>query len=228
MSLVYDRAADLVRSIYDRRIVAPPVLDTGTYFAGTGAFLRNWRAIREEALAVAQRLQSVPRFHEIMPEQETISANDKRDWRMLILKAYGTEWRDNMAACPRLAEVVRSTPDVLSASLSFLAPGKHIPAHRGPFRGILRFFLVLSMPLTQDGRPASALRIADRQYRLHDGDCLLWDDTYEHEVWNDSDEVRIVLLLDVWRNGMPADMRFLSGLIVQVVRAGAWIRGFGG
>ena len=36
-------------------------------------------------------------------------------------------------------------------------------------------------------------------YRLGDGESLLWDDTYPHEVWNRSDRVRIALLLDVWR-----------------------------
>jgi aspartate beta-hydroxylase len=227
MSQLYDRAADLVRYIFDKRIEAPPVLEPAEHFPGADVFVAGWQDIRDEALALARRLQQVPRFHEIMPEQAPISANDRRDWRMFILKAYGVEWGKNMAACPRLAALVRQVPDVLSASLSFLAPRKHIPAHRGPFRGILRFFLVLSMPRAPDGRPAAALRIADTKYRLGDGECLLWDDTYEHEVWNDSDEIRVVLLLDVRRNAMPADMKLLSGLLVQVVRLGMRVRGFG-
>ncbi|MGH9200060.1 MAG: aspartyl/asparaginyl beta-hydroxylase domain-containing protein [Vicinamibacterales bacterium] len=50
------------------------------------------------------------------------------------------------------------------------------------------------------------------------GECLLWDDTYPHEVLNESDEVRIALLLDVWRRGMPFDMELLSRLLVRVVQ----------
>jgi aspartate beta-hydroxylase len=130
-----------------------------------------------------------------------------------------------MAACPRLAAIVAASPDVLSASLSFLAPGKHIPQHRGPFRGVLRFYLVLSMPLLADGRPAAVLKIADQEYRLVDGDYLLWDDTYPHEVWNESDQVRIVLLLDVRRGDMPLDMRLFSAMLMSVVRAGIRWRG---
>ena len=59
---------------------------------------------------------------------------------MFILKAYGAEFPRNMAVCPTLAALVTASPDVLSASISFLAPGKHLPVHRGPFRGVLRFY----------------------------------------------------------------------------------------
>jgi aspartate beta-hydroxylase len=221
----YDRMADAIRYIYDQRLSAPAVLDWSTDFPEAASFIAAWAEIRREALAVAGRLPEVPRFHEIMREQTAISANDGRDWRMFVLKAYGIEVPKNMAACPRLAVIVAAAPDVLSASLSFLDPGKHIPLHRGPFRGVLRFYLVLSMPLLADRRPAAALKIAGKEYRLVDGDCMLWDDTYPHEVWNESDQVRIVLLLDVRRGGMPLDMRLFSAMLMSVVRAGIRWRG---
>ena len=142
----YDRAVEVVRALYDRRISGPPVLDLERDFSSGARFSQAWRTIRAEALAVARRLPEVPRFHEIMPEQASISANDGRDWRMYILKAYGIEQPRHMAACPALAALVRQSPEVLSASFSFLGPRKHIPPHRGPIRGIIRFYLVLSMP----------------------------------------------------------------------------------
>jgi aspartate beta-hydroxylase len=225
MSSLYDRAADVARYVYDRRIVGPPVLDLAANFPGAATFAAAWREIREEALGVAANLARVPRFHEIMPEQAEISDNDHRDWRMFILKAYGAKVAGNIAQCPRLAALVAAAPDVLSASLSFLAPRKHIPPHRGPFRGVLRFYLALAMPRLADGRPAAVLKIADREYRIAEGDCLLWDDTYVHEVWNHSDELRTVLLLDVRRRGMPADMELLSRLLIATARAGITLRG---
>jgi aspartate beta-hydroxylase len=225
MNVFYDRIADAIRYIYDRRLAAPPVLDWSADFPDAAKFVAAWPDIRREALAVGRRLQEVPRFHEIMPEQTAISANDGRDWRLLVLKAYGIQVPKNIAACPRLASVVAGAPDVLSASISFLAPGKHIPAHRGPFRGVLRFYLALSMPRSADGRPAAVLKIADQEYRLVDGDCLLWDDTYPHEVWNESDQVRIVLLLDVRRGDLPLDMRLFSAMLMSLVRVGIRWRG---
>ena len=49
-------------------------------------------------------------------------------------------------------------------------------------------------------------------------------DTFPHEVTNGSDEVRAVLLLDVWRRGMPLDMRLLSRLLIFIVGVMARIR----
>jgi len=226
MSVLYDRTAGVLRHIFDSRVDAPAVLDPGAHFPDAKRFAASWRQLREEALRVAERLQDVPRFHEIMPQQASISANDARDWRMFILKAYGVEVPRNMAACPTFAALVASSPDVLSASLSFLAPWKHIPPHRGPFRGVLRFYLVLVMPVAPDGGPAAVLRIGDAEYRLASGDMLLWDDTYEHEVWNTSDEVRVALLLDIRRRDMPVDMMLLSRGVISLLRLGIRLRGF--
>jgi aspartate beta-hydroxylase len=76
-----------------------------------------------------------------------------------------------------------------------------------------------------DGRAAAVLKIAGTERRLADGEYLLWDDTFPHEVTNDSDEVRTVLLLDVWRRGMPFDMRLLSRLLIFIVHVMARLRG---
>lgn len=225
MSFFYDQTAAVIRNIYDSRLDGPPVLEMDRLFPDGARFHAAWRALREEALGLTARLQQVPRFHEIMREQTAISDNDQRDWRMFILKAYGTEVPRNMAACPVLAGIVAASPDVLSASYSFLAPGKHVPAHRGPFRGVLRYYLALSMPKRADGTPAAVLRIDGTDYRLDDGEAMLWDDTYSHEVWNPSDSVRAVLLLDVWRPGMPVDMKLFSRALIAIVRAGICWRG---
>jgi aspartate beta-hydroxylase len=130
-----------------------------------------------------------------------------------------------MAACPLLASLLRERPEVLAAPFSFLGPRKHIRRHRGPIRGIIRFYLVLSMPRSADGAPASVLKVGGVEYRPEDGQFLLWDDTFEHEACNTSDEVRIVLSLDVWRYGMPVDMQILSAALIQRVRLGIRVRG---
>ena len=223
MSLLYDLSANAVRRLYDARIDTPPVLDTGIYFPDAAKFVDAWQTLRDEALAVAARTQGIPRFHEIMPAQTSISANDGKDWRVFVLKVYGTNIDKNMAACPTLAHVIASSQDVLSAMLSFLAPHKHIPRHRGPFRGVLRFQLGLSVPMDEEGRPAAMLSLNDQEHRIGNGEYLLWDDTYPHEVWNHSEEPRIALLLDVRRRHMPIDMRLLShALIASVGMVARW------
>ncbi|WP_266157676.1 aspartyl/asparaginyl beta-hydroxylase domain-containing protein [Dyella silvatica] len=228
MSVLYDLSSRAVRSLYDARISTPPVLDTEAWFPDAKKFVDAWPLLRDEALALANRLHTVPRFHELMAEQADISANDGRDWRMFLLKVYGVDVQQNMAVCPELAKLVSSIPDVLSATLSFLAPHKHIPRHRGPFKGVLRFQLGLSVPLAADGRPAAILALNDHEHLIGDGECLLWDDTYPHEVWNHSDQVRIALLLDVRRRSMPMDMALLSRLLIAAIGAHVRWRGVPG
>lgn len=222
MSILYDLSTDLIRWIYDKRLSDPPVLDLATRFPAATRFLEKWPLLRDEALRLAENLSQVPRFHELMAEQSSISAHDGRDWRMFVLKAYGVPFPQNMARCPELAALVEAEPDVLSATLSFLAPNKHIPLHRGPFRGVLRFYLGLSVPTGADGRPSAILTLDGIEYRIADGECLLWDDTFHHEVWNRSEALRIALLLDVRRRGMPLDMTLVSRLLIAV--AGTAVR----
>lgn len=219
MNSIYDSSADLLRRIYGRRISTPPVLDPANHFPSLARFSESWRELRAEALRIQQDLASVPRFHELMPQQASISANDQRDWRLFVLKAYGVSFEKNLQRCPRLAALVAAAPEVLSAALSFLAPGKHVPEHRGPFRGIVRYYLALSVPLAADGLPGAILTIDGTDHRLGDGQWLLWDDTYSHEIRNNSDGVRIALLLDVRRQGLPLDLELLSRALITAASA---------
>ncbi|MGN6084128.1 aspartyl/asparaginyl beta-hydroxylase domain-containing protein [Trinickia sp.] len=220
MGQLYERGARLLRRLYDRRLVEPAILDIASDFPEAAQFVAALPALRAEALSVARRFDAIPRFHDIMPAQADISANDARDWRMYIMQAYGVPIHRNLTRCPTLAALVARTPDVLSASFSFLAPAKHIPPHRGPFRGIVRGYLPLVMPLDAAGRPAAMLTVDGTVHRLHEGEFMLWDDTFEHEVRNASDKVRVVLLLDIRRRRQPPGLRRLSNLIIGIVGLG--------
>jgi aspartate beta-hydroxylase len=224
MSRLYDLCAYVVRGLYDLRIHAPALLDLEDDFPEWRRFAEQWPTLRAEASGVMFRLQRIPRFHELLESQTSISANDGRDWRMFVVKAYGVPIAPNLAACPMLAALLERTPQVLSACLSFVAPGKRIPIHRGPLRGVLRFHLGLIVPKDADGRPGTVLWVDGMPHRIGEGDTLLWDDTYPHELHNASDGVRVALLLDVWRPRMPADMQWLTRAITLTARAAARFR----
>ena len=101
----YTVAGVALRWLYDQRINTPAILDAGRYFPGASDFSARLESLRNEALNIGDRLDHVPRFHEIMKQQTEISANDGRDWRMFVAKAYGAGVRHNLAQCPVLAEL---------------------------------------------------------------------------------------------------------------------------
>ena len=222
--MLYDPTVRLIRAIYNRRISDAPTLDPRVHFPGSAEFSGAWMALREEGLRVASTLAAVPRFHELMSQQESISADDGRDWRMLVVKAYGVSFRENMARCPVLARLLARDPAVTSATFSFLAPHKHIPMHCGPMRGVVRYYLGLSVPLAPDGLPGTTLVLDGVEHRIGDGEALLWDDTYPHAVRNNTDQLRVALLLDVRRRGMPLDMELMTRLIFGSVGTAVRLR----
>lgn len=217
---LYDRTVAIVQQLYARGLSTTAILDTPQFFPGAHAFQARWPEVRQEALQIAEHLLSVPRFHDLLPNQAAISANDDRDWRMFVLKAYGITVSRNLRRCPVLAELLENDDTVLSAAFSYLAPGKHIPEHNGPFRGIVRFHLSLSAAPDDTGQPGTILRIAGVDHRLADGDMLLWDDTFPHEVWNRTSQLRVALLLDVRRERMPVALRLLSAILVAGIASG--------
>lgn len=218
MSLAYSLVRSGITGIYNTYLKTPPVLDMATYFPDAGAFIGNWESLRCEALQLIDTIQTVPKFHELMPEQYKLSSHGEKEWRMFVVRAYGLDIAENMKRCPQLAALLRNNPAIKSASVSFLAPGKQVPTHTGPFRGITRFYMGLQVPLDRDGNPGVILTIAGTGYRLGNGDALLWDDTYPHSVANNTDEWRIALLLDIYRAGMPGPLRAFTNTIISLAR----------
>lgn len=218
MSVAYSLARHGMTRVYNTFVNTPAVLDTGIYFPQAGQFQSSWRQIREEALQISGNLDEVPKFHELMPEQYRLSDYGDREWRILIARAYGLDIQENMARCPTLAALLKDNPHVQSASLSFLAPGKVIPTHTGPFRGITRYYLGIEIPTTTDGEPGVVLTVDGTGYKLGNGDALLWDDTYPHSVVNHTDRWRIALLLDIYRQRMPLPLQWFTNSILAVAR----------
>jgi aspartate beta-hydroxylase len=89
-----------------------------------------------------------------------------------------------------------------------MRPGTHIRPHRGPTNLRLRCHLGIKVP---DGD--CAIRVGAQTRRWEQGHCLVFDDYFEHEAWNQTDEDRIVLIVDLWHPGLSAtEVRLLEGL----------------
>lgn len=170
----------------------------------------NWTAIRDELDAILVNHASLPNFHDISPDQAKISKGD--NWKTFILFGFGFKAEANCAMCPETTRVLESIPRLRTAFFSILSPGYHIPRHRGVTKGVIRGHLAMAVP---EDRENCWIRIDQEKVSWRQGDCLVFDDTFDHEVRNDTPERRVVLLLDVDR-----PMRFWGRLVNTVFLRG--------
>ena len=80
--------------------------------------------------------------------------------------------RGNCRRCPRTAEIVESIPGMTTALFSVLLPHKHIPPHRGPWKGVLRYHLALRTPADET---AADIRVGNRIEHRRDGRSMISD-----------------------------------------------------
>ena len=91
---------------------------------------------------------------------------------------------------------MREIPGMTTAMFSILSPRKHILDHRGPYKGVLRYHLGLIVP---EDAERCRIRVGEDVRHWEEGKSMIFDDTFNHEVWNDTDETRVVLFVDVLR-----------------------------
>ncbi len=188
-----------------------PVLDPAL-FDWAGELAANWETIRDEALAIYRHKDAIPPIREISPDHKGIVADDS--WRSFFLVGYRNEVPENIARAPRTAELVRKIPNLNSAFFSILAPGAHLSRHRGVAKALITAHLGLVIP-TQSHK--CRMEVDDQMLHWKPGEWTIFDDTYEHEVWNDSDEARIILLCQVDRP-LRAPASWLAAALMAYIR----------
>ena len=174
---------------------------------------QQYEAIREEMLCLLPDKESIPKYHELDEGQTNISAETAHDWKVFMLYAMGEKPDVNRLKCPNTSEVLDEIPNLFQAFFSILDPGKHVPPHCGPYRGYLRYHLGLKVP--SENQPS--IRVKDQHHTWHEGESVLFDDSWNHEVTNDSDEIRGVLIVDVLRP-MPPLFRVVNRTVTWIVR----------
>lgn len=156
----------------------------------------NYAVIRAELMSILPLSAAIPRYHEVDEAQVGISAADERGWRAFFVHLFGrNEELPNRDLCPRTAAIVEGIPGVLQAFFSILEPGKSVPSHNGPYLGYLRHHTAFVVPPSDP----PTIRIKDRYHTWREGESVLFDDSWDHEVFNRSTGVRVVLIVDVLR-----------------------------
>lgn len=191
--------ASRAQAVFDRLVLRTP--GGRTEFFDTEAY--PWIAevekhadeIRAELESLLENVDHLPNFQDIQEEQIKLTQDDL--WKVFLLYGYGARAEENCQRCPRTAQIVEAIPGMTTAMFSVLRPHKHIPPHVGPWKGVLRYHLALRTPADES---LTRIRVGNSIRHWRNGHSMLFDDTFEHEVWNDSDETRVVLFVDVIRD----------------------------
>lgn len=158
--------------------------------------------IREELLVVIREdwgaFHPYIQYPEGAPVRQWKDLNHSAAWSAFDLWRDGRKVDANCRRCPKTVALLESLPlshhpeHSPNAMFSVLAPGAHIPPHTGSTN--LRLIVHLPLVLPQGCR----YRVGNdhREWKL--GKAWVFDDTIEHEAWNDGKEARVILMFDVW------------------------------
>ena len=176
--------------------------------------------IRQELLAVLKGGDAFTPYVQRDSSRPALSSGgmlDNPDWSAYYLLKNGAEVTAHAQRCPRtmaalkgvpLTQVPGRSPSVL---FSLLRPGAHIPAHNGMVNTRLICHLPLIVP------PKCRFRVGHETRPWVEGQAWVFDDTIEHEAWNDSDQTRVVLLFEVWQPALtPAEQGMVRDLFAAI------------
>jgi len=150
-----------------------------------------WREIRDEYLTLPED------SFEPWVQREMYGEG----WGVYGLYAFGQRIDAALRACQRTPSALARVPGLTTAGFSRLAPGTHIRPHVGWVRTVYRSHLGLIVP---DG---CGMRVGSETRSWREGECLIFDDTVEHEAWNRAGHTRVVLLFDFLRPGVSKEMQ---------------------
>ena len=177
------RPVDLVANGSDRPVYSPDD------FWFVHHLQEHYPKIRAEIDAVTD-----PAQQGFAPVEEPLLGAGR--WDQVILYEAGRRQDRACAIFPVTASVVEQIPEATTlgpgvVTLSWLEPGTHVVPHCGRTNAQLRVHLGLRVP------DRVTIRVGDQTLTWQEGRCIVFDDSFEHEVWHRGEEPRLVLLLDV-------------------------------
>ena len=187
-------------------------------FLWAGEVEAAWADIADEfrALLESQHAHLLPyiQYPENVPLEQWATLNNNDGWRAAHLVQNGAVIEGNAKNCPKTMALLSRLPQPVitgggpNAMFSLLAPQTHIPPHTGINNARLVCHLPLIVP---DG---CWFRVGSQTREWQPGKLLIFDDTIEHEAMNPSDQLRVVLIFDIWHPALDDEEKAgISALI---------------
>ena len=208
------------------RLYLPGLPATTFYDNADFPWLKNLEAatdvIREEFLGVlredSEDFKPYVSHPAGAPLEQWAELNNSMRWNVFFLWKDGERIDDNCRRCPRLTALLDTLPMIdlpnfgPTVLFSVLEPRSHIPAHSGETNARLIVHLPLIVP------KGCRFRVGNETRDWREGEAWIFDDTIEHEAWNDSDEKRVILMIDVWNPLLTMAERALVSELLNGLR----------
>ncbi|XP_037659522.1 aspartyl/asparaginyl beta-hydroxylase isoform X2 [Choloepus didactylus] len=161
---------------------------------------RNWKLIRDEGLAAMDKTTGL-----FLPEDENL--REKGDWSQFTLWQQGRKNENACKGAPKTCTLLEKFPETTGCrrgqiKYSVMHPGTHVWPHTGPTNCRLRMHLGLVIP-----KEGCRIRCANRTTTWEEGKVLIFDDSFEHEVWQDASSFRLIFIVDVWHPELTPQQR---------------------
>lgn len=207
---VYKKGAELglflsadQRSLYNAhaRLTSRPwwTPEQTTYQRYLTMLENNWEDIRDEGLAQLDKKTGA-----FIPEEENL--RETGDWKQFTLYQRGMKDEKNCQRAPKTCALIDQIPEAKGCTrgqvkFSVMHPGVHVWPHTGPTNCRLRAHLGLKIP------EGPRIRVGNDTRTWKEGKFIIIDDSFEHEVWHDGTELRLILIVDFWHPDIPLHER---------------------
>ncbi len=208
--LLFAVALPLERVLFRYSLVPHTELLDLTLFPWARELEQNWHLIRAELDEVLRHRDAVPNYIDLSDEAAGLTARD--NWKSFFFYAYGVKVPANCARCPNTTALLGRIEGMKSGFFSIMLPGTHLKAHRGHFAGVLRYHLGLLIP----NEDQCGLRVGPHTVHWREGQSIVFDDTFDHEAWNHSDGLRVVLFVDFARP-LPQPLAALNLALIWLI-----------
>ncbi|XP_028624358.1 aspartyl/asparaginyl beta-hydroxylase isoform X7 [Grammomys surdaster] len=161
---------------------------------------RNWKLIRDEGLMVMDKAKGL-----FLPEDENL--REKGDWSQFTLWQQGRKNENACKGAPKTCTLLEKFSETTGCrrgqiKYSIMHPGTHVWPHTGPTNCRLRMHLGLVIP-----KEGCKIRCANETRTWEEGKVLIFDDSFEHEVWQDASSFRLIFIVDVWHPELTTQQR---------------------
>jgi len=174
----------------------------------------HYLTIREEAHGLWEKLKAEPSLplHNYLDNYHVdLTGADTSNWDTIPLRVFGKDQLSHQAQCPFTTSLLQRSPKIRSCIFSFMAPGKVIQPHHGPYHGLIRYQLPLTIPNTG----SAFLTVDGIDHHWEEGKSVLFDETYLHSASNLTDQWRVVMLMDFPRPYQSSLRQLVSELITS-------------